>query len=85
MPKYSADLAYAFLRYFVNSINFTGDPLATVLCIHWCQLWEITWHAVITKANTANGIKIPTLFWKKLGDDVILVQCPFKENMPGYG
>ena len=36
-----------------------------------------TRHAIIAHANTSNGIKIPTFFWKKLGDDVILVQCPF--------
>ena len=36
-----------------------------------------TRHAVITHANTSNGIKISTFFWKKLGDDVELVQCPF--------
>ena len=35
-----------------------------------------TQHAVITHANTSNGIKIPT-FLEKVGDDVILVQCPF--------
>ena len=35
-----------------------------------------TQHAVITHANTSNSIKIPTFFWKKLGDDVILLQCP---------
>ena len=33
-----------------------------------------TWHAVFTHANTSNGIKIPTFFWKKVGDDVELVQ-----------
>ena len=37
-----------------------------------------TWHVVITHVNTSNGIKIPTFFRKKLGDDVELVQCPFK-------
>ena len=36
-----------------------------------------TLHAVITHANTSSGIKIPT-FLEKLGDDVILVKCPFK-------
>ena len=38
------------------------------------QLERETQHAVLTHANTSNGIKIPTS-WKKLGDDVILVQC----------
>ena len=39
-----------------------------------------TWnsHAVINHANTSNGIKIPTFFWKKMGDDIILFQCLFK-------
>ena len=37
-----------------------------------------TQHVVITHANTSNGVKIPTFFWKKLDNDVILVQCPFK-------
>ena len=36
-----------------------------------------TQHAVITHANTYNGIKIPTFFLKESGDDVELVQCPF--------
>ena len=35
-----------------------------------------TQHAVITHVNTSNGIKILT-FLEKVGDDVILVQCPF--------
>ena len=40
-------------------------------------------YAVITHANTSNYTKIPT-FLEKVGDDVILVQCPFnfdKTNM----
>ena len=41
-----------------------------------------TRHAVITHANTYNGIKNLNIFWKKLGDDVELVQCPFKVD--GY-
>ena len=39
-----------------------------------------TRHTIITHANTSNGIKNPNFFWKKLGDDVTLVQCPFKNN-----
>ena len=31
----------------------------------------------ITHANTSNDTKIPTFLEKKLGNDVILVQCPF--------
>ena len=46
------------------------------------NLYCKTQHAVITHANTSNGIKIPTFFWKKVGDDVILVQCPFKIPFP---
>ena len=39
-------------------------------------------HAVITHANTSNDIKIPTFFcWKSWGNDVILVQCPFKNAL----
>ena len=38
-----------------------------------------TQHAVITLANTSNGIKIPT-FVGKVGDDVILVQRPFNDK-----
>ena len=34
-------------------------------------------HAVFIHANTSDGIKIPTFFWKKLGMMFILVQCPF--------
>ena len=39
-----------------------------------------TRHAVFNHANTSSDIKIPT-FWKNVGDDVELVQCPF-ENQP---
>ena len=35
-----------------------------------------TRHAFTTHVNTANGIK-SQFFWKKFGDDVLLVQCPF--------
>ena len=38
-------------------------------------------YAVTTHANTSNGTKIPNFFCKKVGDDVALVQCPFKENI----
>ena len=38
------------------------------------NLQHKTQHAVITHANTSNSTEIPTFFWKKVGDDVILVQ-----------
>ena len=47
----------------------------------YVNLERKTQHAVITHANISNGTK-PQLFWKKFGDDVELVQCPFNLHHP---
>ena len=39
-----------------------------------------TQHAIITHANTSNGVKVLT-FWEKVGDDDILVQYPFNVHV----
>ena len=51
-----------------------------IFCQKWVPLEHKSQHAVITHAKTSNDIKIPTFFRKKLGDDVILVHCPFKKG-----
>ena len=90
---------FHFMRYFVNNIisrvsnrllycvfievDFENRKCYSYFFKKSVNSEHKTQHTVITHANTFNGIKIPTFFWKKLGDqkkvggDVILVQCPF--------
>ena len=46
----------------------------------WAELECKNQHAVITYANTSFGKKNLTFFEKTMGDDDILVQCPFKSK-----
>ena len=40
--------------------------------------YRLNQHAAISNANTSYGIENFNFSWENSGDDVILVQCPYK-------